>query len=190
VLADNGEIIVLGGLMQDNYQVSNSKVPLLGDIPWLGQLFRSENKVRNKTNLMVFLRPVIISDRDTAQAVTSNRYDYIQGVQGAYKSDNNLIKDNDDPVVPPMPIGPSQGGSPAMNLFDLDKMRRQQVMRPQVTNGGAPQSNPVTGGAPAQTNPATNGVPAQTNPVTNGGAVQTNPVPGGTPSTASPGAQP
>nr|WP_080432722.1 type II secretion system secretin GspD [Burkholderia ubonensis] len=126
VLADNGEIIVLGGLMQDNYNTSNSKVPLLGDIPWIGQLFRSESKSRQKTNLMVFLRPVIINDRETAQAVTANRYDYIQGVTGAYKSDNNIIKDKDDPVVPPMPLGPSQGGSPAMNLFDLDKMRRQQ----------------------------------------------------------------
>ena len=167
VLADNGEIIVLGGLMQDNYQVSNSKVPLLGDIPWIGQLFRSEQKTRAKTNLMVFLRPVIITDRDTAQAVTANRYDYVQGVTGAYKSDNNLIKDKDDPVVPPMPIGPSQGGSPAMNLFDLDRMRRQQMAPPPVTNGGA----------------------VQTNPVTNGGAVQTNPVPTA-PSTASPGVQP
>ncbi|NPT54510.1 type II secretion system secretin GspD [Paraburkholderia elongata] len=173
VLADNGEIIVLGGLMQDNYQVSNSKVPLLGDIPWLGQLFRSEQKTRQKTNLMVFLRPVIITDRDTAQAVTSNRYDYVQGVTGAYKSDNNLIKDKDDPVVPPMPIGPSQGGSPAMNLFNLDQMRRQQMAPPPVS-------------APA---PVTNGGAVQTNPVTTGGAVQTNPVPPA-PSTASPGAQP
>jgi general secretion pathway protein D len=164
VLADNGEIIVLGGLMQDNYQVSNSKVPLLGDIPWIGQLFRSEQKTRNKTNLMVFLRPVIINDRDTAQAVTSNRYDYIQGVQGAYKSDNNLIKDNDDPVVPPKPIGPAEGGSAAMNLFNLDQMRRQQMAPPP----------PVTAPAPA---PATNG------------AVQANPVPVA-PSTTSPGVQP
>ncbi|PAJ86103.1 type II secretion system secretin GspD [Burkholderia ubonensis] len=126
VLADNGEIIVLGGLMQDNYQVSNSKVPLLGDIPWIGQLFRSETKQRQKTNLMVFLRPVIINDRDTAQAVSANRYDYIQGVTGAYRSDNNVIRDKDDPIVPPIPLGPSQGASPAANLFDLTKMRRQQ----------------------------------------------------------------
>ncbi|MFM0498979.1 type II secretion system secretin GspD [Paraburkholderia caffeinilytica] len=180
VLADNGEIIVLGGLMQDNYQVSNSKVPLLGDIPWIGQLFRSEQKTRQKTNLMVFLRPVIITDRDTAQAVTSNRYDYVQGVTGAYKSDNNLIKDKDDPVVPPMPIGPSQGGSPAMNLFDLDKMRRQQLMPP-------PVSAPVTNGGAVTTNPVMNngGTVQQTYPATNGAAVQTNPVP-----TASPGVQP
>ena len=145
VLADNGEIIVLGGLMQDNYQVSNSKVPLLGDIPWLGQLFRSEQKTRDKTNLMVFLRPVIINDRDTAQAVTSNRYDYIQGVQGAYRSDNNVMRDRDDPVVPPMPLGPSQGGSPAMNLFDLNQMRRQQMAPPAAavpapTSGTAPST--------------------------------------------------
>ncbi|WP_175856532.1 type II secretion system secretin GspD [Burkholderia anthina] len=129
ILADNGEVIVLGGLMQDAYQVSNSKVPLLGDIPWIGQLFRSESKQRKKTNLMVFLRPVIIGDRDTAQAVTANRYDYIQGVTGAYKSDNNVMRDKDDPIVPPMPIGPSQGGTAAGNLFDLDKMRRQQMQR-------------------------------------------------------------
>ncbi|CAD6549014.1 Secretin OutD [Paraburkholderia hiiakae] len=154
VLADNGEIIVLGGLMQDNYQVANSKVPLLGDIPWIGQLFRSENKTREKTNLMVFLRPVIISDRDTAQAVTSNRYDYIQGVTGAYKSDNNLIKDKDDPVVPPMPLGPSQGGS-ALNLFDLDQMRRQQAV-------GVPPAAPANPASAVQMQPAE---PLQTAPV-------------------------
>ncbi|WP_322091417.1 type II secretion system secretin GspD [Paraburkholderia bannensis] len=152
VLADNGEIIVLGGLMQDNYQVSNSKVPLLGDIPWIGQLFRSENKTRAKTNLMVFLRPVIIGDRDTAQAVTSNRYDYIQGVTGAYKSDNNLMRDKDDPVVPPMPVGPAEGGS-ALNLFDLDKMRREQAVRTlPVSPANAAQMQPAQS-APVQTAP-------------------------------------
>ncbi|MCP3721278.1 MULTISPECIES: type II secretion system secretin GspD [unclassified Paraburkholderia] len=123
VLADDGEIIVLGGLIEDKYANGNSKVPLLGDVPWIGQLFRSEQKSREKTNLMIFLRPVIIDDRDKAQAVTSNRYDYIQGVQGAYRQDNNLMKD-DDPVVPQKPVGQSQDGS-TLNLFDLDKMRRQ-----------------------------------------------------------------
>jgi general secretion pathway protein D len=161
VLADNGEIIVLGGLMQDNYQVSNSKVPLLGDIPWLGQLFRSESKTREKTNLMVFLRPVIIGDNATAQAITSNRYDYVQGVTGAYRSDNNLIKDKDDPVVPPMPLGPSQGGSP-LNLFDLDQMRRQQALGvPPAAPAGATQVQPVQA-APVQTQT----VPVQTLPAT------------------------
>jgi general secretion pathway protein D len=157
VLADNGEIIVLGGLMQDNYQVSNSKVPLLGDIPWIGQLFRSENKTRSKTNLLVFIRPVIIADRDTAQAVTANRYDYIQGVTGAYKSDNNLMRDKDDPVVPPMPAGPNEGGS-TLNLFDLDKMRREQAL-------GVPQPAPANAPPPQPVAPAQSVAPVQTMPV-------------------------
>ncbi|NIF55963.1 type II secretion system secretin GspD [Burkholderia sp. Ax-1724] len=176
VLCDNGEIIVLGGLMQDNYQVSNSKVPLLGDIPWLGQLFRSEQKTRDKTNLMVFLRPVIISDRDTAQAVTANRYDYIQGVQGAYRSDNNIMKDRDDPVVPPMPIGPSQGGVPAMNLFDLNQMRRQQMMPQQ-----APQQTPQQA-VPQAAQPATTQPMQQPAVIAPASSVE--------PSTMSPGARP
>lgn len=142
ILADNGEIIVLGGLMQDNYNVSNSKVPLLGDIPWIGQLFRSESKNRQKTNLMVFLRPVIISDRQTAQAVSANRYDYIQGVTGSYKSDNNIMRDKDDPTVPPMPIGPGEGGS-ALNLFDLTKIRRQQQGQQPAPQQPAQQAQPA-----------------------------------------------
>ncbi len=160
VLADNGEIIVLGGLMQDNYQVSNNKVPLLGDIPWIGQLFRSEAKTRQKTNLMVFLRPVIIADSDTARAVTENRYDYIQGVTGAYRSDNNVIRDKDDPVVPPIPRGPNEGAAPATNLFDLDKMRRQQFA-PAPPAGGSPAPAPQVAPPPAPAAPSSgNGVAA------------------------------
>ncbi|WP_244127327.1 type II secretion system secretin GspD [Burkholderia gladioli] len=176
VLCDNGEIIVLGGLMQDNYQVGNNKVPLLGDIPWIGQLFRSEAKQRSKTNLMVFLRPVILSDEATTQAVTANRYDYIQGVQGAYKSDNNLIRDKDDPVTPPMPLGPSQGGAPAANLFDLDRMTRTPGYP--AAPGRAPANVPPPAAAAPTINPAPMPAPAVTTPV---------PTPG---LTSQPGAQP
>ncbi|MBC8745269.1 MULTISPECIES: type II secretion system secretin GspD [Paraburkholderia] len=188
VLCDNGEIIVLGGLMQDNYQVNNSKVPLLGDIPWLGQLFRSEQKTRNKTNLMVFLRPVILSDHGTTQAVTANRYDYIQGVQGAYRSDNNIMKDRDDPVVPPMPLGPSQGGVPALNLFDLNQMRRQQMM-PQQAPQQVPQQVPPQAVPQASVQPTTQPVP-QTMPQTAPQPALANPASGAMPSTVSPGARP
>jgi general secretion pathway protein D len=153
VLADNGEIIVLGGLMQDNYQVSNSKVPLLGDIPWIGQLFRSETKQRQKTNLMVFLRPVIISDSDTAQQITQNRYDYVQGMTNGYRSDNNIERDKDFPVVPPMPAGPSQGVAPAANLFDLRQMThqpaQQQPGQPQPAPGQLAPQQPAPQPAPA-----------------------------------------
>ncbi|MGF6872441.1 type II secretion system secretin GspD [Paraburkholderia sp. MM5477-R1] len=188
VLCDNGEIIVLGGLMQDNYQVSNSKVPLLGDIPWLGQLFRSEQKTRDKTNLMVFLRPVILADRDTTQAVTANRYDYIQGVQGAYRSDNNIMRDRDDPIVPPMPLGPSQGGVPALNLFDLNQMRRQQMM-PQQAPQQVPQQVPPQAVPQANAQPTTQPVP-QTMPQPVPQPAVVDPASGVVPSTVSPGARP
>ncbi|HEX3381839.1 MAG TPA: type II secretion system secretin GspD [Paraburkholderia sp.] len=190
VLCDNGEIIVLGGLMQDNYQVSNSKVPLLGDIPWVGQLFRSEQKTRNKTNLMVFLRPVILSDHDTTQAVTANRYDYIQGVQGAYRSDNRVMLDHDDPVVPPMPIGPSQGGAPAMNLFNLDQMRRQQATQYQAPQQVPQQAVPQTVQPAQQVMPPTVQPVPQTAPQLAPQPAMVAPASGVVPSTVSPGAHP
>ena len=87
VLADDGEIIVLGGLIQDDENVSVSKVPVLGDIPGLGRLFRSEGTSRNRTNLMVFLRPTIVRDADTVRQATAIKYDYIRDAQRATNPD-------------------------------------------------------------------------------------------------------
>lgn len=124
ILADDGEIVVLGGLMQDQYSTNNSKVPLLGDIPWIGQLFRSEAKARTKTNLMVFLRPVIVRDQATSAQISNDRYDNLRQQQYNSTSDNRVEKDPNVPVLPPAPIGPSQGGVPAQNLFDWNNMTR------------------------------------------------------------------
>jgi general secretion pathway protein D len=74
----DGEIIVLGGLLDDNERRTIEKVPLLGDIPLIGELFRSRGKSRVKTNLMVFIRPTILRSRDDARNFSSNRYDYIR----------------------------------------------------------------------------------------------------------------
>ncbi|MGF1605429.1 MAG: type II secretion system secretin GspD [Rhodothalassiaceae bacterium] len=81
VLVDDGEIIVLGGLIEDNEQISLDKVPLLGDIPGLGRLFRSEGRSRTRTNLMVFLRPTIVRDLNDLRRVTGRKYDYIRAEQ-------------------------------------------------------------------------------------------------------------
>ena len=62
VLVDDGQIVVLGGLIQDDQQAGIDKVPLLGDIPWIGSLFKYETRNRKRTNLMVFLRPVVLRD--------------------------------------------------------------------------------------------------------------------------------
>ncbi|MEQ9544829.1 MAG: type II secretion system secretin GspD [Marinobacter sp.] len=74
VLADDGETIVLGGLMKDDLQINRSKVPLLGDIPLLGRLFSSESERRIKRNLLVFLRPKILLDKADSVAMTSEKY--------------------------------------------------------------------------------------------------------------------
>lgn len=81
VLVDDGKIIALGGLMDDQYGAGEDKVPFLGDAPLIGGLFRYETKKRNKTNLMVFLRPTIIRDADGYRSVTDERYDMLLGAQ-------------------------------------------------------------------------------------------------------------
>lgn len=78
VLADDGEIIVIGGLIQQRDDVINSKVPVAGDIPVVGNLFKSERTAYNRTNLMVFIRPTIVRNREDARAVTSRNYRFIR----------------------------------------------------------------------------------------------------------------
>ena len=74
VLVDDGAVIALGGLVEDTYSGGVEKVPLLGDIPYLGALFRYESRKRGKTNLIVFLRPVILRDAASAESISADRY--------------------------------------------------------------------------------------------------------------------
>ncbi|KMQ80963.1 General secretion pathway protein D [Candidatus Burkholderia pumila] len=153
VLADDGEIIVLGGLMQDQYNAGNSKIPLLGDIPFIGSLFRSENKSRTKTNLMVFLRPVIVRDQATATQIANTRYDYLRQQQYGSTTDNRVIRDQNVPMIPPKPLGPSEdGGPPAQNILNWSNMTRDQdsYTLPQNPNAG-PAPQPVQTPEPTPT---------------------------------------
>ena len=90
VLVDDGSIVVLGGLLQDDYSGNIEKVPLLGDLPYLGNFFKSETRNRKKTNLMVFLRPIVVRDSGTSDALALDRYDMMrvqqQGVNPAAHS--------------------------------------------------------------------------------------------------------
>ena len=101
VLVDDGQIIVLGGLIEDSYGDGVQKVPLLGDIPYLGALFRYENKNRKKTNLLVFLRPYIMRTAQATDRLTQDRYEYIRGQQQGFVSPNMFVHDKDTPVLPP-----------------------------------------------------------------------------------------
>ncbi|MDQ5848660.1 MAG: type II secretion system protein GspD, partial [Pseudomonadota bacterium] len=81
VLVDDGQIVVIGGLIQDSVRDGLEKVPFLGDLPLLGTLFTYKTRSRSKTNLMVFLRPTVLRDAQSANSLTSGRYDYILGEQ-------------------------------------------------------------------------------------------------------------
>jgi general secretion pathway protein D len=110
VVVDDGAILVLGGLIEDKYTDNKSKVPLLGDIPVLGGLFRSESRTRTRTNLMVFLRPVVMRDADSASKLSLDRYDLIRARQkDAQPSPSVILQNNDSPVIPPLrePTPPS-----------------------------------------------------------------------------------
>ncbi|MDM0114499.1 type II secretion system secretin GspD [Variovorax sp. J22R133] len=104
VLVDDGNIIVLGGLLQDEYGNQTDKVPLAGDIPVVGALFRNESRTRKKTNLMVFLRPVVVRDTAVGDTLTYDRYDTIRSLQQKTQPDQNIFLRgvSESAVLPPM----------------------------------------------------------------------------------------
>lgn len=104
VLVDDGAIVALGGLVEDSYSGGEEKVPLLGDIPYAGALFRYDTRKRTKTNLVVFLRPVIIRDAEAHAAITSTRYDYVIGKQRDSASRITLANEGAPPQLPPRPV--------------------------------------------------------------------------------------
>mgnify|MGYP001816566546 FL=1 len=105
VLVDDGGILILGGLIADEVSDTQSKVPLLGDIPVIGFLFRTENTTKSKQNLMVFLRPTILRDHKDASFVTNEKYTHLRGVEsGAYNEEDGsfgLLPDA-APRLPPI----------------------------------------------------------------------------------------
>ena len=92
ILADDGQTIVLGGLMRDDVIDTVSKVPLLGDIPWVGRLFRSSSQSHSKKNLMVFLRPTILRDDKSASALTHEKYSGIQQLQKEFEANRGVLE--------------------------------------------------------------------------------------------------
>ena len=102
VIVNDGDVLVLGGLIQDTYTDNKSKVPLLGDIPYLGALFRSESRERKRTNLMVFLRPVVMRDSETQNKLSLDRYELIRAQQkDAQPPYSPLLRINETGVLPP-----------------------------------------------------------------------------------------
>ena len=112
VVADDGQIMVLGGQLKEQYDGGVDKVPFLGDLPVLGGLFRSEARKRVKTVLLVFLRPVVLRDAQTANSLTIDRYEAIRAEQQAAQPEaNRLLPINGGPVLPALPT-PAESKTP------------------------------------------------------------------------------
>ena len=114
VIVDDGAIVVLGGLLQDEYTDGQTKVPVLGDIPGLGSLFKSQNRARKKTNLMVFIRPTVLRTEAATAAFSDNKYQDMRDKQQALQPGRHLIFENKP--VPSLPERPADNNPATMNM--------------------------------------------------------------------------
>jgi general secretion pathway protein D len=118
ITVDDGEIVGIGGLLDDNERRTIEKIPFLGDLPAIGNLFKSKSRSRAKTNLMVFIRPTILRSPADARAMTERRYGYIRGMQYQQNPDaeptiDELVREYmgmvppDPAPAPPAPLDPA-----------------------------------------------------------------------------------
>ena len=154
VVVDDGQIIVLGGLIEDNYTTSRSKVPLLGDLPYIGALFRSETRSRKRSNLMVFLRPTVMRDQAASDRISLDRYDYIRGNQlNSQPTPNAILGINESPVLPPIRPTDVDANGVARPLGDA--ARPAPPLTPSLPASAPPASTPSLPAKPASA-PQTN----------------------------------
>ncbi|MEC5215128.1 general secretion pathway protein D [Actimicrobium sp. GrIS 1.19] len=136
VLVDDGQVIVLGGLIEDTVDDGNEKVTGLGDIPVIGNLFKYQKRNRTKTNLMVFLRPTIIRSNEQSLDVSGDRYDYIRKVeQQSQPKETAVLPNMTAPTLPPLENGRPMGGAA------LRPIAPAQGMPPKVSPEPAPIPN-------------------------------------------------
>ena len=128
VLVEDGEILVLGGLIDDSMRDQVQKVPLLGDIPLLGWLFRSENTTKDKRNLMIFMRPQIIRDQAAALYHTNEKYNYLRAQQiQAGEKGFGLLRDEKTPLLDPIETMSAPGTKPESKAVDPEKGIKQKL---------------------------------------------------------------
>lgn len=145
VTVDDGEILALGGLLDDNERKTIERIPLLSDIPGLGELFKSRSKSRTKTNLMVFIRPTILRSKEDAQRLTQQRYGYVRGMQlqrnpDAEPSIDELVRDYMG-ATPPAAV-PQPGDAviqPPAEIIEPTARQSSSVVRPVAIPGSEAQ---------------------------------------------------
>ncbi|MFM1856250.1 MAG: hypothetical protein RLZ83_1559, partial [Pseudomonadota bacterium] len=169
VVVDDGGIVVLGGLIEDRYTDNRAKVPLLGDLPGIGALFRSESRTKTRTNLMVFLRPVVMRDAAAGDRLTLDRYDRIRAVQqGAQPAPNPMLPVGQAPVLPPLPAG-AQPPAAGPAQMPAPPVRPPQ---PAAAPGAIVAPVPAAASAPARVLAPAVSAPSPTLPATAAGATR------------------
>ncbi|MEW6558896.1 MAG: type II secretion system secretin GspD [Pseudomonadota bacterium] len=140
VLVNDGQTIVLGGLMQDNVSENNSKIPGLGDIPGLGALFRSNSRTATKTDLMVFLRPIVVRTESQGNILSQQRYDTMRSLQGSAQLPAQFgMPDMPGPVMPS--LTDDAGGLPAGASAPGSTSAPPSASAATLGSGGAAASN-------------------------------------------------
>ncbi|MGC2049412.1 MAG: type II secretion system secretin GspD [Gallionella sp.] len=148
VLVDDGQIIVLGGLIDDTMQEVFEKVPGLGDIPLIGSLFQYKKRSHIKRNLMVFLRPSIIRTSEQSMSLAGDRYDYIRNAEIAGQPERTVILPNmDAPQLPPLQDGRMVGGPLFKQVQPGSPSNSLSSSTPPVSQDSAPQGVTAEGSA-------------------------------------------
>lgn len=149
VVIDDGQTLILGGLLKDQYGNGDSQVPLLGDIPVIGNLFKSRSRSRDKTNLMVFLRPVVLRNQEAANDLTVDRYEFMRQRQVDVAPQRSIVLPiNEAPVIEPLSTGDAKPVPNVSQPLD-DPNARPTVVMPKDAGYGvklAPQK-PQAGSA-------------------------------------------
>jgi general secretion pathway protein D len=154
VLIEDGGIIVLGGLMSDTVTESEDRVPVLGAIPLLGNLFKSRSGSRQKKNLLVFIRPKILRDADATESTSEAKYNDVRQIQKTLNGGHiTLLPGQKQPVVPPMPPGSGLPAAPpsGANAQGATPNTPPPSTAPPSASPAAPPGTPGTPGTPQTT---------------------------------------
>jgi len=159
VIVDDKQVAVLGGLIQDSFSDGSDRVPVLGDIPVLGALFRYDQRKRQKVNLLIFLKPTVVRTDWQGRQITSERYDYIQNEQQKSRPEFRYFwQDQSVPTLPPEGAMPgTRAGEVPSNVSPPPPTDTPWL--PQPVTSGKPTPSPTAPGAaipglvPAQTTP-------------------------------------
>jgi general secretion pathway protein D len=186
VLVEDGGVVVLGGLIQDQNTKTESKVPLLGSIPIIGLAFKTRSNTTEKSSLMIFLRPKILRDQAQSAYETDLKYNYMQDEEKSFEHREipPLLPGEKQPRLPPLPPPPPPGTEAApISLEEKEKAAEEQARADDALNRRSltpPRAPTGTGATPATTLPPQSsttspGLPAPTTTAAPASATSTSP---------------